>query len=219
MDHPIVELSAHMPEPIKLKKECLRLQDAAVYALGCTSAEDRLAFESHLSQCASCAAELSELAETLVAIAKEDEPIAPIIHGDMRQNFLERLQARGGSPASEAKNGILLDQAGVLISRPESMDWQLASASGIWAKPLFTDPRTHSVTSLVRMDPGVHYPPHRHAGAEEVFLLSGDLNLEGQSMKSGDYCHAETGSVHGESYTKSGCLFILRASEFDEVLI
>jgi len=37
--------------------------------------------------------------------------------------------------------------------------------------------------------------------------VGGDLVLEGQNMKPGDYCRAETGSIHSESYTESGCLF------------
>jgi quercetin dioxygenase-like cupin family protein len=72
-------------------------------------------------------------------------------------------------------------------------------------------------TSLVRMDPGTHFPAHRHGGPEEVFVLEGDLVLEGQKMKPGDYCHAEIGTIHSESYTESGCLFLLKASQLDEI--
>jgi hypothetical protein len=35
----------------------------------------------------------------------------------------------------------------------------------------------------------------------------------------GDYCNAQPESIHGESYTKAGCLFILSACQSDEVLL
>jgi anti-sigma factor ChrR (cupin superfamily) len=73
-------------------------------------------------------------------------------------------------------------------------------------------------TSLVRMDAGTHFPAHRHLSAEEVFLLAGDLVVEGQKMKPGDYCRAETNTIHSESYTETGCLFVLKSSQLDEII-
>jgi DNA-binding NarL/FixJ family response regulator/quercetin dioxygenase-like cupin family protein len=112
---------------------------------------------------------------------------------------------------------ILLDGFGLFIARTEGMEWQLGAAPGCQWKVLFVDGR-QCVTSLVRMQAGTHFPAHRHGGEEEVFLLDGDLVVEGQIMKPGDYCRAETGSVHGETYTESGCTFLLRASQHDEII-
>jgi anti-sigma factor ChrR (cupin superfamily) len=83
---------------------------------------------------------------------------------------------------------------------------------------LFVDDQQQCVTSLVRMEAGTHFPAHRHGGPEEVLLLSGDLVVEGQRMKPGDYCRAETASIRGESYTPSGCLFLLKASQHDQII-
>jgi hypothetical protein len=52
------------------------------------------------------------------------------------------------------------------------------------------------------MDAGAHYPSHSHAEIEELFMLSGDLHVEGQLMRSGDYCRGDSGSVHGETFTE-----------------
>lgn len=112
---------------------------------------------------------------------------------------------------------IVLDHPGLLIARTETMNWQAQRVPGCWAKPLLVEPQCKIATSLVRMDPGTHFPAHRHGGPEEVFVLEGDLVLEGQKMKPGDYCHAETGTIHSESYTESGCLFLLKASQLDEI--
>ena len=56
------------------------------------------------------------------------------------------------------------------------------------------------------------------AGIEELYLLEGDLTVEGYTMHAGDYCRAEAGSFHGEIRTKTGCKFIAIASREDELL-
>ena len=112
---------------------------------------------------------------------------------------------------------ILLDHSGLFIGRTESMNWRPGSIPGCWSKLLFVKEQLHVATSLVRMDAGTHFPAHRHQGPEEVFLLDGDLVVEGKKMKPGDYCRAETGTIHSESYTESGCLFLLIASQLDEI--
>lgn len=114
---------------------------------------------------------------------------------------------------------ILLDRFGLLIARTERMEWQATGMPGCQRRMLFADEQQESLTSLVRMQAGTHFPAHRHGGPEEVFIVSGDLVVEGQTLKPGDYCRAETASVHGKSYTKSGCVFILRASQHDEIIV
>jgi hypothetical protein len=119
---------------------------------------------------------------------------------------------------------ILLDRLGLFIVRTEGMEWQGLGISGLERQVLFVDERQQSVTSLVRMQAGTHlqagthFPAHQHGGPEEVFMLHGDLIVEGRTMKPGDYCRAETDSVHSESCTESGCLFLLKASQHDRII-
>jgi DNA-binding NarL/FixJ family response regulator len=138
-----------------------------------------------------------------------------------------RLKVQMGDAATDSERPtriergaaeILLDRFGLYMVRTEGMEWQMEGSSGCQKKVLFVDNRQQCVTSLVRMQAGTHFPAHRHGGTEEVFVLAGDLVVEGQTMKQGDYCRAETDSIHGESYTGSGCLFLLKASQHDEIL-
>jgi hypothetical protein len=62
------------------------------------------------------------------------------------------------------------------------------------------------------------YPSQQHAAIEELFMLSGDLHVEGQVIRAGDYCRGESGSVHGETYSDSGCLFLMMASQENRVV-
>jgi DNA-binding NarL/FixJ family response regulator/quercetin dioxygenase-like cupin family protein len=113
---------------------------------------------------------------------------------------------------------ILLNRSGLFMFRTESMIWQAGKVPGCWVKTLIVEEGSRIATSLVRMDAGSHFPAHRHFSTEEVFLLAGDLVVEGQEMKPGDYCYAETNSVHSESHTETGCIFVLRTSELDEII-
>jgi anti-sigma factor ChrR (cupin superfamily) len=187
---------------------------AASYVLGCLSETERAEFESHLREgCEICNAEISRVGVDVAALARSSAPAVP---PGMRERFLIRMQKEADT--SSLVHEVLPNSSGMFIARTEAMNWQAGAAPGIWAKVLFADQQRQSITSLVRMEPGARYAPHRHHGPEEVFLLSGDLMIEGQQMKSGDYCRAETGSIHGDSYTQAGCLFILTASQLDEVL-
>ena len=124
----------------------------------------------------------------------------------------------GATEVGRPAGWILLDGSGLFIARTEDMEWRLGGVSGCERKDLFVDDRQQCVTSLVRMQAGTHFPAHRHFGPEEVFILSGDLVVEGQTMKPGDYCRAEAATIHSESYTESGCLFILKASQHDQII-
>ena len=112
----------------------------------------------------------------------------------------------------------MYDKDGVLIARSREMDWQSGQLPGLFLKVLFNDTRRGYSTALVRMTAGTHYPSHRHAGVEELYLLEGDLNVNELSMEPGDYCRGEEGSIHGEIYTNRGCLFMVTSSHHDEIL-
>ena len=74
------------------------------------------------------------------------------------------------------------------------------------------------LTCLVRMEPGAHYPSHRHADAEELFLLSGDLHVGPEVMHAGDYCRADAETIHSETSSETGCQFLLLASQNNQIV-
>ena len=144
--------------------------------------------------------------------------VSDAIHKKVQASDASTVDRDTATTVDRLSPEILLDRLGLLIARTERMEWQATGKPGCQRKMLFADAQQKSFTSLVRMQAGTHFPAHRHGGPEEVFILSGDLIVEGQTLKPGDYCRAETASVHGESYTKSGCVFILRASQHDEII-
>ena len=96
-------------------------------------------------------------------------------------------------------------------------EWKEA-APGVSIKLLATDTQENRVSMLVRLAPGIEYPPHRHAGLEELHLLFGELMIDDRTLHPGDYNRAEAGSVDGRIWSETGCTCVLITSD-DDVII
>lgn len=93
-------------------------------------------------------------------------------------------------------------------------EWE-AVAPGISCKLLATDAEESRVSMLVRLAPGVDYPPHRHAGVEELHLLHGELLIDDRKLFPGDYNRAEPGSADKRVWSETGCTCVLITSTQD----
>lgn len=182
---------------------------AASYALNALDIEDRLDFEAHLREgCPACAQELQSF-EVVTGDLGTSVPADP--PPDLKARLLAKIHTAPQVP------GLLLEQDGLLVSRSDEIPWRTL-APGIQVKMLYHDPVRKYHTSLVRMDAGAHYPSHRHREIEELFILSGELRVEGQTVHAGDYCRADSGTIHGETFTDAGAMFLLMASQLDEMV-
>jgi anti-sigma factor ChrR (cupin superfamily) len=106
----------------------------------------------------------------------------------------------------------------VLPAGPQSQwlepDWADV-APGISVKLLATDTDRHRVSMLVRLAPGGEYPPHTHAGHEELHLLQGELWIDDRKLYPGDYYRAEPGSGDTRVWSETGCTCVLMTSTKD----
>jgi anti-sigma factor ChrR (cupin superfamily) len=93
-------------------------------------------------------------------------------------------------------------------------EWE-AVAPGISCKLLATDAENNRVSMLVRLAAGVDYPPHRHAGVEELHLLHGELFIDERKLFPGDYNRAEPGSADKRVWSETGCTCVLVTSTRD----
>lgn len=93
-------------------------------------------------------------------------------------------------------------------------EWEEVSP-GIWCKLLATDAERHRVSMLVRLGPGVDYPPHTHAGVEELHLLDGELWIDERKLYPGDYNRAEPGTGDKRVWSETGCTCVLMTSTRD----
>ena len=91
-------------------------------------------------------------------------------------------------------------------------------APGISCKLLATDTEKNRVSMLVRLAPRTEYPPHRHAGLEELHLLHGELMIGDRKLYPGEYNRAEAGSVDHRVWSETGCTCVLVTSYRDVIL-
>ena len=112
--------------------------------------------------------------------------------------------------------------AGTEPARPAPPRWSEPKwrevAPGISCQRLSTDAASKRVTLLVRLAPGVEYPPHRHAGVEELHLLDGELVVDDKTLSAGDYLRSEPGTEDHRVWSATGCTCFLETSTEDAIL-
>ena len=90
-------------------------------------------------------------------------------------------------------------------------------APGISVKLLARDTEHDRISMLVRLVPGGEYPPHSHAGVEELHLLHGELWIEDRKLHPGDYNRAEPGTGDKRVWSETGCTCVLITSTHDQL--
>lgn len=96
------------------------------------------------------------------------------------------------------------------------LEWEMP-APGIYCKLLSSDLENNRVSMLVRLDPGIDYPPHTHADVEELHLLDGELWIDDRKLHPGDYNRAEPGTTDKRVWSQTGCTCVLITSARDEL--
>ena len=162
------------------------------------------AAQANLSACAECREELDWLRAVSDALVYWPtdlvRPSAPLW-----DRLARRILAEARVPPDRA--------ARQAWTEPE---WKEA-APGISVQLLAIDPEKDRVSMLVRLAPGAHYPPHRHAGVEELHLLSGELVVDEKKLFPGGYLRSESGSADQLVWSETGCTCFLTTSVRDEL--
>jgi anti-sigma factor ChrR (cupin superfamily) len=181
-------------------KTCPRTEQIAEYALRALPPSERSAFEAHLDQCPDCRAELATVRPIVDTFV--DWPIDILRPPTpLWRRLVERIGADGSDDTSLETEARWLDE-------PE---WKEV-APGITCKLLATDASSKRVSMLVRLAPGVAYPPHQHAGVEELHLLDGELWIDDRKLYPGDYNRAEPGTGDTRVWSETGCTCVLVTS-------
>lgn len=181
---------------------CEHAPQLGAYALRALTPAEVSAVEAHLASCAQCRQELESLRSTVDAFVFWPTNVLRPSSG-LQTRLAQRIAAdTGGEP--------------VLPPAPawKEPDWQEVSP-GLFCKLLATDARNHRVSMLVRLLPGVEYPPHTHAGLEELHLLDGELWIDDRKLFPGDYNRAEPGTGDKRVWSETGCTCVLITSTRD----
>jgi anti-sigma factor ChrR (cupin superfamily) len=181
-------------------RACERVETAFAHALGRLDAGEAASFEAHLAACEECRDEVDSLRRIVASFADwPSDSIRP------SGSVWERLSGRIGASTATPAPG----RAG----SPES-EW-IDVGPGIAYKPLAADRSGDRISMLVRLAPGAAYPPHVHAGVEELHLLDGELWIEDRKLLPGDYNRAEAGTADTRVWSETGCTCVLITSGRD----
>ncbi|HEY7240485.1 MAG TPA: cupin domain-containing protein [Burkholderiales bacterium] len=122
------------------------------------------------------------------------------------------------SPQERLAHRIATDTGEPLVL-PGKHDWSEPQwedvAPGISCQVLAFDRDRHVVSMLVRLAPGGEYPPHTHAGVEELHLLDGELWIDDLKLYPGDYNRADAGTADRRVWSETGCTCVLITSTKD----
>ena len=181
---------------------CERLDLVSLYVLDALPEHEVCDVEAHLFGCAECQQELRQLRPVIDEFAHWPVDV-------LRPS--SSLGARlAGRMAAETDGAPLL---------PQDSDWREPEweevAPGISCKVLAMDNDSGFVSMLVRLAPGAEYPPHKHAGVEELHLLEGELWIDDRKLYPGDYNRGEPGTSDRRVWSETGCTCALMTSTRD----
>jgi anti-sigma factor ChrR (cupin superfamily) len=178
------------------------LERVFLYAVHALPASEIPLVEAHLAGCADCRHELEALRPVVDAFVSW-----PVDVLRPAPSLWERLEQR------------IAPEGGHHSAGPRSHGWAVPdweeAVPGISCKLLATDTENNRVSMLVRLAPGAAYPPHQHAGVEELYLLDGELMIDDRKLYPGDYNRAEAGSADQRVWSETGCTCVLLTSTRD----
>jgi anti-sigma factor ChrR (cupin superfamily) len=186
---------------------CGQSEITCAYAAQALAAAEIAAAETHLAACPECRRELAGLrplidwfvawpADVLRPTASLGARLAHRIAGDTGKDPVRPPSRRRRKRA---------------WSEP---DWEQV-APGIECKLLAADAEKERVSMLVRLAPGASYPPHTHAGVEELHLLAGELWIDEKKLFPGDYNYGAPGAGDERVWSETGCTCLLVTSTGD----
>lgn len=97
--------------------------------------------------------------------------------------------------------------ASIVTKRADEGTWHEVWP-GIWMKRLSREPDGRQVC-LLRCLPGSTIPGHRHDHDETVYVLEGEFQMAGLTVRAGDSQFAIGGTDHPDVHTSTGCLLLV----------
>jgi len=193
---------------------------AALQALDILDESERRALAEKLQASPELQSELATF-ETAIAAIGYTAPAVPVAP-DLKNRLFQRIAELPLTAESANSKPIVTspteNNTPSLIVRSQDIQWKPFGVPGISIGKLYIDKGKSEITCLMRLEPGVTFPLHRHADSEEVFVLEGDLIVEGEICHQGDYIRSVPYSTHSP-LTEGGCLLLIKSSTNNEMLV
>jgi anti-sigma factor RsiW len=188
------------------RNRCPQSELTCAYALQALPAGEIAAAEAHIASCPDCQRELESLRPVVDRfVSWPTDVLRPPT--SLQARLARRI-------AEETGMQPVLPPELPVAPRWSEPEWERV-APGIECKLLATDAERHRVSMLVRLAPGASYPPHTHAGVEELHLLEGELWIDERKLFPGDYNYGAPGAGDDRVWTETGCTCVLITSTKD----
>jgi hypothetical protein len=181
---------------------CGRADEVCLYALSALPAAETSDLDAHIASCEYCRDELAALRPVVESFAAWPAAVLRPSASSWEE-LIARIAAESGRSALTSPPGKWVEP-----------DWEDV-APGISCKILSNDSHRDRVSMLVRLAPGTEYPPHTHAGTEELHLLEGELWINDRKLFPGDYSRAVAGTADKRVWSETGCTCVLITSPSD----
>jgi anti-sigma factor ChrR (cupin superfamily) len=182
--------------------DCERADVTLAYALQLLSASEGVEAEAHIASCPDCQRDVQAMRAVVDQfVFWPTDLLRPPV--SLQAHLALRL-------AEESGNEPVLPST----SQWSEPEWEQV-APGIECKLLATDSERQRVSMLVRLAPGASYPPHTHAGVEELHLLDGELWIDERKLFPGDYNYGPPGARDEHVWSETGCTCVLITSTKD----
>ena len=184
------------------KERCEQSEVTCAYAAQALPANEVRAAEAHVASCRQCQQELERLRPAIDRfVSWPTDVLRPT--SSLKERLAHRIAAEAGKEP-------------VMPAAPNwrEPEWEQV-APGIECKLLATDAEKNRVSMLVRLAPGASYPPHTHAGIEELHLLDGELWIDEKKLFPGDYNYGAPGDGDEHVWSETGCTCVLITSTKD----
>ena len=145
---------------------------------------------------------------SLLSVLLKNYPSKPVPSEDVKSGLLEKIKEKKSADSAIHNHGFEFIYS-------DSLDWIQHPVEGIEIKKLSQNLKKGYTVLLMKVKAGTEYPSHVHHGAEECFVIEGDVIAEGKILGPGDFHHAEEGSRHDALYTKNGCTLLLVVDNLD----
>lgn len=184
--------------------QCIYSEHVYGFVIGALSYAEAAQFAPHLAECMNCRSDVEALRPIIASFVHwPSDVLRP--SASLWDRLSERIERAADHPTTAVPR---------IPAR--RFDWREV-APGISCKLLATDLANDRVSMLVRLTPGTEYPPHRHAGLEELHLLHGELMINDRKLYPGDYNRAEPGTADMRVWSETGCTCVLITSPSDEL--
>ena len=186
---------------------------APLYALDLLDLGERLWVDAQILECPDLAEELANY-QAAVAVIPYSAPTMPM-SADLKDRLFDRIadpveNQLGVEPIATAIPAAAKPSPPTIVTfRSSDLKWRPYRAAGIEVALLYLDRANRMSSALLKAAAGVVYPLHQHQGIEEIYMLEGELVIDGQVYRAGDYIRSYPNSIHAPS-TSTGCMFLIR---------